>query len=96
MPLYYAYENWTDQAWHTPNRVIVHRHDCSHCRNGRGRRGERRAAAGPNDRWHKLGCFDSSGDAMQAARALPLQLSPADTTFRFCGHCRQDPDHSDG
>lgn len=69
--MFYVYENWTR------DKAVLHRAECSFCRNGQGLHV---MDSGRNGKWH--GPFDDRGTAMAAANGL----RHSDT--RACSVCR--------
>lgn len=71
--IYYIYENW--QAG--PRKARIHRADCRHCDNGRGRsKGDSDPAHG---QWH--GPYDDLVAAREAQQQMPVKVRPE------CKHC---------
>jgi hypothetical protein len=58
MALFYVYDNSNH------NRALIHRHDCFHCNDGKGKRG---ASVGPRDQFIPA---DSLNEAKTRAKAL--------------------------
>lgn len=71
--MYWVYENWTAEK-----KAVIHRSDCSHCRNGHG--------AHPNKLGNQNGRWHGSYDSYDGARTAALRLH--DREVRDCRHCR--------